>query len=355
MNALQTGTDVKNAYFSEHHRLADKILALHGMAESILRIVSTLRDAMMRCHIRTEAYENNKTKTSINEKIDKKRAGVLAGMTAGRFSLASMEIGSLAATSEAGLLNAQFLSRTGSNLMKTARVARVAGGALSAATLVFEARCMTKTINEIKDGNPCDKAQRLRQIKLELDENKFPTTHKLDSEIENYLSALAYRDRALTQDEVVQILLEQMEDEGTMEEGATPVVSEDLELVLEGDDGAEGGADENQNVPPSATVVGTAQVSSSCSSLPSHHASLLERIESYKQTTTTTTTAAGISNTQHHEASAAAFPSSSSSSTFATTASNTDFNHNNKPSLLERIAKHKQLGQQHHTEASLTL
>jgi hypothetical protein len=373
--ATQAGTEAKNAYFSEPHKLANRILALSGVANSLLRIVSTLRDAMLRCHIRTDVYENDNPKkvksASEQEEMKKKRDGVLAGVTVGRLGLAGMEVGTvgtvagmelgtLAATSEAGVLNAQFLSRTGTNLMKTARVARFAGGALSAATIVLEARCMSTTIKDIRNGNPCEKAQRLREVKAELE--KLPTTSQLDTEIERYLEAASHRDRALTQDEVVQILLEQMEDEGTMEKDSQPLVAGDLQLTVSSSSGEEE-ADEN-HMPTSAEAASAISREEGAPSstprvpLSPQRVSLLERIETYKQTSDSPGNVRIINGNnvgQHQQSSYPASSVSAPSYTTTDASAPTGLNHPDKPSLLERIALHKQRKQRQEMEASLTL
>jgi hypothetical protein len=214
---IQTGTEAMN-YFSEPRKLADKIIALHGMALSILRVTSTLRDAMLRDHIRTDAYEvvPITLKDQVQEKIEKNRAAVLAGSNVGRgvalgsfasaeagagvaagTAVATAEIGATAgATSAAtagatGARSAAAFSRSATAAARTVRFARFAGGALSAAVLVMEANAIQSTLKSIHDGSPCEKAERLRKVAREIDD--FPTSDELDAECQAYLAALVCR------------------------------------------------------------------------------------------------------------------------------------------------------------------
>jgi hypothetical protein len=232
--AVQTGAEIKNRYFSEPQKLADRIIALHAMLQAILRMVGMLRDALLgddfcrsriMCLQENDDTENNATNFAefINKTYENNKTGILASATVGSLGMAGLEIGgqlssAASATAEVGTTWAGL----GSNLLRTARLARFAGGALSAATLVCEARCMTRTIAEIRAGNPCEKAQQLRRIKQQVlndneqhdndddayDYSYFPSSSCLDSECKRYLQALNQRERFLTQEEAVRLLLE---------------------------------------------------------------------------------------------------------------------------------------------------
>jgi hypothetical protein len=197
--AVQTGSDAMN-YFSEPHKLADRIIALHGMLLSILRVTGTLRDAMLRDHIRTDAYlEDNTTPLTeqMQKTVEKNRAGILAGANMSRSvtlgGAATVEAGAVAGA-EVGIFGARAgssLSRAGTAAARTIRFARFAGGALSAAILVMEANAIQNTLKSIRLGNPCDKAEKIREILEELEE--LPSTTDLDAECQAYLKALANR------------------------------------------------------------------------------------------------------------------------------------------------------------------
>lgn len=207
--AVSTGTEVQNRYFSEPHHVAGNIIALHGMLKNILKVADILRDAVARDIIMMEHLKNDESKDAdakdkVLETYQQNRGGVLAGMTAGRLGMAGMEVGQMAAAE--GSAGAQLFSRTSSNVLKTVRFARFAGGAISAATLALEAKCMNDTIRAIRAGNPCDKANSLRRIKEEI--KYLPSTTNLDRECESYIEAMNSRDRKMTEQEAVRLLID---------------------------------------------------------------------------------------------------------------------------------------------------
>lgn len=216
---VQTGTEAIN-YFSEPRKLADRIIALHGMALSILRVTSTLRDAMLRDHIRTDVYEAEPSSAHLNqmkESLGKNKNAVVMGSNFGRSltlgGLAGVEAGAAGAVvagaagemtvvagastvgvstaGAAGARSATAFSRAGTAAARTVRFARFAGGALSAAVLVMEANAIQSTLKSIIEGSQCDKADRLRQVIVNIDD--FPSTSDLDDECQAYLTALAAR------------------------------------------------------------------------------------------------------------------------------------------------------------------
>eukprot|EP00980_Cylindrotheca_fusiformis_P028295 scaffold22589_cov138-Cylindrotheca_fusiformis.AAC.58 len=220
---VQVGSEALN-YFSEPNKIADRVIALHGMTLSILRVTSTLRDAMMCDFIRTdgvfEADMNNITE-EMQKRFEKARAGVIAGANAGRGlalggvamteagAVAGAEAGVLAARAAsteasavaaagatAGARGATTMSRAttaGTAAARGLRFARFAGGALSAAVLVMEANAIQRTLKSIEEGNPCEKAKTLREILDELNESSLPSTTSLDDECQAYLDAMLSR------------------------------------------------------------------------------------------------------------------------------------------------------------------
>jgi hypothetical protein len=205
--AVQTGSDAYK-YFSEPHMLADRIIALHGMILSILRVTSTLRDAMMRNHIRTDVYEAEQTSLAdtVQETLEKNKTRVLAASNMGRAatlgSVAGAEAGVVVSAGSmvaaetaagAGAQSVSVLSRAGTAAARTVRFARFAGGALSAAVLVLEANAIHSTLKEIRNGSPCEKASRIRAIADEVKNKDLPTTTELDEECKAYLNVLASR------------------------------------------------------------------------------------------------------------------------------------------------------------------
>ena len=95
-------------YHSDSNKLADRILALYGMLNSILRLAGTLRDAMLRDHSRADMYvDKHLHKLEYPEDDDilsKHSAELMAGMTLGRAAAASaagLEASAFAATASA--------------------------------------------------------------------------------------------------------------------------------------------------------------------------------------------------------------------------------------------------------------
>lgn len=194
--AVQTGAEARG-YFSEPRRLADRIIALHGMAHSVLRVAGTLRDACCMDHIRTEAYVMSEGKLSperLKKSLEKNEIAIKAGAkvtTGAALSGAIAAESAAVASAEAGVLGARTsaaLTRAGTATARAMRFARFAGGALSAAVLVLEAKNIDSTLKSIKAGSPCDKADALRGIMEELEE--LPLTEQLDNECQAYLRVL---------------------------------------------------------------------------------------------------------------------------------------------------------------------
>ncbi|EEC48051.1 predicted protein [Phaeodactylum tricornutum CCAP 1055/1] len=221
---VQTGTEVRN-YYSEPKKLADRIIALHGMVHAILAVTGTLRDALTRDHIRTDMYDGPSSFTAhasrslAAERQAQAETRAMAGMTAGRAGAAGVELGSLATATEAATVgrSARFFSKTGTGIMRTARFARFAGGALSAATLLLEARALTTTMQHMANGNPCEKADTLRAIQDELLD--LPCSTALERECEQYLEAMEKRQHRMTEQEAVELLVETYKAPTPMESG----------------------------------------------------------------------------------------------------------------------------------------
>ena len=208
--AVQTGAEVHN-YYSEPNQFADRVIALHGLVLSILRIVGTLRDALLRDYIRGDHYlEKTLSDQSMHDVYRRNRGTAMAAMTIGRYGMAGMELGQIATAAEVGVSasrSARFFSRASSGMMRSLRFARFAGGALSAATILLEANMMTKTINDIKKGSPNEKAQQIREINESL--SSLPTSADIDRECESYVTALRRRRRLMTEDEAIRLIMEQ--------------------------------------------------------------------------------------------------------------------------------------------------
>uniref|UniRef100_A0A6U6LAX8 PDZ domain-containing protein n=1 Tax=Odontella aurita TaxID=265563 RepID=A0A6U6LAX8_9STRA len=186
--AVQTGSEAVN-YFSEPNKLADKIIALHVMVASLLETMNTLQSALLNGQVRVDQYvdETGDNQIRSDGKVITRNASVASVKYAGAASGA-------AAASRAGVLvgkNSRLATRASTTALRTARFARFAGGALSAATVVLEAREMSTTIKRIRNGNPCEKADFVRCIKCDLSE--LPDTNVLADECERYFEAMTSR------------------------------------------------------------------------------------------------------------------------------------------------------------------
>lgn len=255
--AVQSGSKAMN-YHSDSNKLADRILALYGMLNSILRLAGTLRDAMLRDHSRADMYvDKHLHKLEYPEDDDilsKHSAELMAGMTLGRAAAASaagLEASAFAATASAASMGAsetisfvetgavagrssRLIARSSMTALQTARFVQFAGGAISACTLLLEAHCMSQTIQAIKAGNPCVKADLLRAVKANIETANIPLTAVLDDECHRYLSILAQRERAMTEKEVVNILLAFSEEAKAAKGETEKVFMEEDEAVSTG-------------------------------------------------------------------------------------------------------------------------
>ena len=235
--AAQTGTQLRNSsMWSEPHRMADRIIALHGICWNILRVTGTLRDALLLDHLRTDLYTVDDNghgvqhimltgsshiatspiseyyRTHQNEVLAKaSNLGSIGTVGVVGFTAASMEIGGAVTAVESGVVAARgatFFSRggTAAAALNALQFARFAGGTLAAATLVFEAHNLKNTIRAIQSGNPCEKVETIKRIRDQI--RDIPSTQSVDAECERYLQALTRRQRALTEQEVTNLLME---------------------------------------------------------------------------------------------------------------------------------------------------
>ena len=225
---VQTGTEVR-LHLSQPNQLADKIIALHGVCWNILKVVDTLRDAVLRDHLRTDLYDTPQQiiladygSSSTQKKRQQQRqqhrivtgASTVANLSlgAGRAATVSLEAGGRAATraaaERAGAMatrSARWMSRTA----RTVRFARFAGGSLAAATIVLEAHSLSQTLQAMRSGKNCEKADFIRRICGELE--LLPRTTELETECGRYLETLTHRQHVITQQEVHKLLLENAE------------------------------------------------------------------------------------------------------------------------------------------------
>ena len=187
--AVQAGGEAYK-YYSEPNQLANRIMTLQGIVDVLLEKFQSMRESTLvpyldRAVSELEAKPPPETMISINHSNHDmhKKAQVAVGATC---------LGSTAATSAAaslavqeGAMAGRFVSRATTAAARTARFARFAGGALSAATLVLEARELRRTLDQMEQGNPCAKAEAVRQVHAGLEQ--LPSTSKVQRTCESYV------------------------------------------------------------------------------------------------------------------------------------------------------------------------
>ena len=194
-------------YLSEPNKLANNIIALHSVVRSLSGLSGILRDAFLRDYIRVDHFledANSPPATNlenaleqVQETLEKKSVKLRldAGAAAVAYTAAVTEIGCLATAAEIGGLTAarssRLWSRATSNVLKTARLARFTAGALSTVTIALEAREIATTIQRIRAGDPCEKADTIRKVKAEMDDH--PDTTVFAKECDRYLVAISNR------------------------------------------------------------------------------------------------------------------------------------------------------------------
>ena len=263
---VQTGSEAMK-YLSEPNQLADRMMALHGMIQSILSTTMSMRETTLVPYLDRAVLSLTKKQQQMTHKpLHAERdaqvkkavtAGVRAGSTAAT-GMATLGTGLVQEGAAAG----RFMSRAGTNLARSARFARFAGGALSAATLVLEARELTKTVEQIRQGNPCEKAAELRKMHAQLE--RLPSTSTVDAMCQSYVKVRAK-----------QLATKRLLDEQhKMEQSCMEEESDDLLLVEEVVSSLEAQQKDNQRPEPYAPSKMRVDLSKS---------SLLERVQRYKE------------------------------------------------------------------------
>ena len=193
--AAQTG-DAAVQYFSEPNKLADKMVALHGMMLSLLRISEVLSYGLLKDHDDLEGDADDKRKalaeeiSALLEKHGVATKGVkglskavVGGAVVAEVAAAGAEISATSiATTGATVAgrSSRFFGRVGTTAASSARFIPIAGGILSAACVVVEGKELKKTVSKINEGNPCAKAEQIRSIRDEID--KFPDSSVIADE-----------------------------------------------------------------------------------------------------------------------------------------------------------------------------
>lgn len=280
--ALQAGTEIRSRFFDDTTKVADRILATHGMLRSILIVTQTLQKVATHDQICMgdalleeispvlEELQNKKDFFRSNEK-----PVLWPGRISGRFPLVGVEGGTTIAQSSRILAQSSVTTTA----LSTLRLARMAGTALAAATILIEARSIHKTLRIIRAGSPCEKAEALRRVQDDL-QNHLPTTEVLDQDCQGYLDYMDNRGRRILQEEAVRMLLQVSISDDTVDDSSNPEEEEEEEeeIVIMEDDGVS-----------SKSLFTDTQTKSSSST-----SSLFHRIQSQKQDSN------GLSELHHH-------------------------------------------------------
>ena len=202
--AAQTG-DAAVKYFSEPNKLAEKMVALHGMVLSLLRITEVLSYGLLK-HLNVNysvehleegeeeregedddeiISQRDQLAKEINVLLEKHGVSTttaLKGVVNGGIVATEIAaVGGTAAAAEAAMStelsssasvvgrSSRYFGRVGTTAASSARFIPIAGGLLSAACVVVEGRELKKTLSRIREGNPCAMAQQVRTIADELD------------------------------------------------------------------------------------------------------------------------------------------------------------------------------------------
>ena len=232
--AASTSSEAIN-YYSEPNQLANKILALHELVNSLLAVTAVMKGALQRGHIDAQQYiaikngrsrrikfqssassgslEDDTTASTMEDAPDTSEGGVSSEKDANSSELFMDEMSSESDNNRAfskdttAAINSKpsstsdmvvvkkkapsntrvAVSRATTNAMKVMQAASIACVALSAATIVMEAKNMNDTLESLRAGSPCEKADQLRQIKKEID--RLPSTNDISEECDSYLKA----------------------------------------------------------------------------------------------------------------------------------------------------------------------
>eukprot|EP00581_Thalassiosira_minuscula_P009859 CAMPEP_0183706500 /NCGR_PEP_ID=MMETSP0737-20130205/3299_1 /TAXON_ID=385413 /ORGANISM="Thalassiosira miniscula, Strain CCMP1093" /LENGTH=834 /DNA_ID=CAMNT_0025933913 /DNA_START=64 /DNA_END=2568 /DNA_ORIENTATION=- len=198
--AAQTGEAARAKYFSEPNKLAEKMVALHGMVLSLLRITEVLAYGLLKNQREGKSSQDvggdDLTKREalareIHELLEKHgvtttqgvgalKTAAVGGMVATEVAAAGTSV-AVAAGAEAGLStsaiangagvvgrNSRYFGRVGTAAASGARFIPIAGGLLSAACVYVEGKELKRTLSKINEGNPCEKAEQVRNIRDEV-------------------------------------------------------------------------------------------------------------------------------------------------------------------------------------------
>ena len=273
--AVQAGGEAYK-YYSEPNQLANRILTLQGIIDVILETCQLMRERTLVPYLdqAVAELENDPScgATTMTSTSTRKTATVV---------VAAACIGSSAATSAAaslvvqeGAMAGRFVSRATTAAARTARIARFAGGALSAATLVLEARELRRTLDQMEQGNPCTKAVEVRKVLARLDH--LPLTSTVQRTCETYVKV---RSREIVQRVLTERIIVLPRPQ---EESDSLLLAEQVMASLEDDCNDETGSLALSSSESVATTISDDLRQHSSKQL-SNKAALLLRVQRYKE------------------------------------------------------------------------
>lgn len=192
-SAVQTG-DAAARYFSEPNKLADKMIALHSMALSLLRITEVLSHGLLQnmnatfsaegfgVNAEAETTQRQELRTEINALLYQHGVPTMNGVV--KPATIASDVSAISAATKVGR-SSRYFGRVGTTAASSARFVPIAGGLLSAVSVFYESKELKKTLQQMDAGSPCEKASRVRAIRDELP--MLPDSELLSSECRRLL------------------------------------------------------------------------------------------------------------------------------------------------------------------------
>jgi hypothetical protein len=171
--AVQVGHGTAN-YFSEPQKVANRILALHGILVSILVEAHAMRLALLEDDVLLQNVHSSSAVSALES--------LNTGINATQYTNTGLKVGTAAGVQSAG---------AASKVIGTLRLAPLIGTVFSATKLALDAKTAKTTLQKIQAGNPCEKADMLRDVMRELDD--LPTTETLETECQALLEVVSIR------------------------------------------------------------------------------------------------------------------------------------------------------------------
>jgi transcription elongation factor Elf1 len=272
---VQTGSEAYK-YYSEPNQLANRIFTLQGIVNMILERTRSMRDSTLVPYLDQTVLniaspvpvDTFPAANDTSTQVLAAKAGTRLGSTVATSAAASLVMQETAVASlvvQETAAAGRFATRATTAAARTARFARFAGGALSAATLVLEARELHKTVEHIKLGSPCEKAVAVRNIYFNL--SKLQSARSVQRMWKSYVKV---RSKELFQQAMMSSMV-------LPEDTQRNEVGDDLWLAEEIVSSLEAHASDDGSVASSTSTISKSRLNFSSKK------SLLERVQRYKE------------------------------------------------------------------------